>query len=161
MKEHPTHKGYFVTEDGRVFSVKTSRRIDYTKQPKELRVRKGSDGYCMISSRQGRLTVHRLVAETFIPNPNNLPCINHKDENKSNNHVSNLEWCDYQYNIEYSHAKTYTIECIETGEIFKVFNLKKWCRENDWKPGSDGSLIATFTGKRNQYKGFRILKREG
>ena len=46
-------------------------------------------------------TVHRLVAETFIPNPDNLPEINHKDENKSNNVVSNLEWCDRSYNVNY------------------------------------------------------------
>lgn len=47
------------------------------------------------------VTVHRLVAETFIPNPDNLPEINHKDENKSNNVVSNLEWCDRSYNVNY------------------------------------------------------------
>ena len=45
--------------------------------------------------------IHRLVAETFIPNPNNLPCINHKDEDKSNNCVKNLEWCTVLYNNTY------------------------------------------------------------
>ena len=45
--------------------------------------------------------LHRLVAETFIPNPNNYPCINHKDENKQNNKIDNLEWCTWKYNANY------------------------------------------------------------
>ena len=45
--------------------------------------------------------VHRLVAQAFIPNPNNLPIINHRDENKSNNLYTNLEWCDHKYNTNY------------------------------------------------------------
>lgn len=46
--------------------------------------------------------IHRLVAEAFIPNPDNLPCVNHKDENPSNANVNNLEWCTQQYNVLYS-----------------------------------------------------------
>lgn len=49
--------------------------------------------------------VHRLVAEAFIPNPNNLPYINHKDENPSNNNVDNLEWCTHLYNMNYGTIK--------------------------------------------------------
>lgn len=75
--------------------------------------------------------VHRLVARAFIDNPNNLPMINHKDENTSNNKVSNLEWCDAKYNINYGTciqriAESNTnnqklskpVICIETGKIY-------------------------------------------
>lgn len=48
-----------------------------------------------------RCKIHRLVATAFIPNPNNLPEVNHKDENKRNNYLGNLEWCSQAYNLAY------------------------------------------------------------
>lgn len=72
--------------------------------------------------------VHRLVAQAFIPNPNNYPCVNHKDENKLNNNVNNLEWCDVKYNMNYGtiHKKfkmnnhnSKKVICLETKEIFQ------------------------------------------
>ena len=54
------------------------------------------------NGKKKKYSVHRLVAQTFLDNPNNYPCINHKDENKNNNIVSNLEWCDYLYNNLYN-----------------------------------------------------------
>ena len=45
--------------------------------------------------------VHRIIAETFLPNSDNLPCVNHKDENKLNNNAENLEWCSSSYNINF------------------------------------------------------------
>lgn len=72
------------------------------------RIRKcevGSNGYLhVLLCKNGKYithNVHRLVAETFIPNPDNLPEINHKDENKENNCVDNLEWCTRKYNMNY------------------------------------------------------------
>lgn len=69
----------------------------------------GGNGYYMITLRGSdgsflKNTIHRLVAETFIPNPNGLPIINHKDEVKTNNRVENLEWCTQKYNINYNDA---------------------------------------------------------
>ncbi len=55
--------------------------------------------------------VHRLVAVTFLPNFDNLPQINHKDEDKGNNRVENLEWCDAKYNMNYNNKAHRTAEC--------------------------------------------------
>ena len=55
--------------------------------------------------KRNQYRINRLVAMAFIPNPNNLPEVNHKDENPKNNCVDNLEWCTRQYNVEYSKAK--------------------------------------------------------
>ena len=55
----------------------------------------------MKNGKRYKFRVHRLVAEAFIPNPDNLPMVNHKDEDKLNNIASNLEWCDNTYNSQY------------------------------------------------------------
>ena len=77
-------------------------------------------------------TIHKLVAEAFIPNPDNLPEVNHKDENKLNNCADNLEWCDKKYNINYGYSAvnrqiqnrerglsmSKKVLCVETGVIY-------------------------------------------
>lgn len=70
--------------------------------------------------------IHRLVAKTFIPNPNNLPIINHKDNNPLNNCIDNLEWCTQSHNVKYAYkygnAKP-TNGCFKKGSI--PYNRKK------------------------------------
>ena len=56
------------------------------------------NGYDTISYKNKTLYVHRLIAEAFIPNPNNYPCINHINGNKKDNRIENLEWCTYSHN---------------------------------------------------------------
>lgn len=72
---------------------------------KILKPKTTKDGYLRVGLRKNgkkkMFLVHRLVVEAFLPNPNNLPCVNHKDENKQNNSVNNLEWCSYSYNINF------------------------------------------------------------
>ena len=108
--------------------------------------------------------VHRLVAEAFIPNPDNLPCVNHKDENPLNNVVSNLEWCTYKYNINYGTAIERRSEKMTNGKLSKkVFQydlegnfIREW--ESVHEAGRNGfnqaHIIDCCKGKYKQHKGF-------
>ena len=101
--------------------------------------------------------IHRLVARTFIPNPNNYSQVNHKDENKTNNNVKNLEWCTNKYNLNYGTrnkraAKTMgkKIVCVATGEIFNGI------REASRKYNIDRSDISKCCqGKRKTAGGYK------
>ena len=75
-----------------------------------------------------RLLVHRLVAMAFIPNKDNLPQVNHKDENKGNNNVQNLEWCTARYNMTYGTGPTRRRKSTEW--FYKSERLKNTSREN-------------------------------
>lgn len=101
-KDIPNYEGlYQASTHGNI------RSLNYkgSKVPKVLALRRDKHGYLdLLLCKKGihkREKVHRLVAKTFIPNPDNYPQINHKDENPANNFVSNLEWCDSKYNINY------------------------------------------------------------
>ena len=89
--------------------VKYSDGRIYLHKGKVLSPIKDRDGYLQVnlcySGRINSIKIHRLVAQAFIPNPDNLPQVNHKDEVKTNNNVDNLEWCDSKYNLNYGTRK--------------------------------------------------------
>ena len=99
---------YQVSNKGRVKSLNRIVQRGNNYKPVCERFLKfgNNDGYYfVILSNQGHTKtafVHRLVAHAFIPNPHNLPCVNHKDENPGNNDVRNLEWCTKSYNNSYN-----------------------------------------------------------
>lgn len=99
---------YEVSNIGRVRSKERITEIQpychITRKPKILKAQFNGTYYRVVISVDGKsrqVLIHRLVAETFIPNPKGLPQVNHKDENGKNNHVNNLEWCTLQYNQSY------------------------------------------------------------
>lgn len=108
IEEYPL---YMASNLGRIKNIKTNHILTggFDK-----------DGYKQVTLQTGDKQVCRrvcrLVAQTFIPNPNNLPCVNHKDEIKTNDYDWNLEWCTYQYNNIY-------------GNRLKTCSTEVWCVE--------------------------------
>ena len=98
------HYGYFINKNGDVISDNPLNN-NY-KGRIQLHSFVGNGGYVYVRINNKNYLLHRLVALTFIPNPYNFPQVNHKDENKQNNSVDNLEWCDSQYNNTYN-GKSY------------------------------------------------------
>lgn len=144
-----------------------------------LKTTKDRDGYLNVYLSLGRgkskrKRVHRLVAENLIPNPDNLPQVNHKDGDKGNPHGDNLEWTDNSGNIQHAvdtglkvadkgtsssrfEATTFAIG-IETNEIFSIMRGNEEMKES----GFDYRLVsAVFHGKRKSHKGCVFFKIRG
>jgi hypothetical protein len=113
-KAVPGYEGkYEVSDQGRVRSL--DRIVEAKNQTGKvyychykgriLKVYNNSSGYFALCMAGKMFLLHRLVAKVFIPNSNNLPEVNHKDENKHNNRVDNLEWCTRRYNANYGTGK--------------------------------------------------------
>ena len=143
---------YVVSSIGRVAALSfpiEAGTLHYCRRPHLLTTRRISNGYFTTALSCGKnqsrgIYVHRLVATAFIPNPDNLPHINHRDEDKSNNRLENLEWCTVRYNVNYgtaierrrktweqlSHNCKKVAMLDEDGEIIRVYKGLRYAAEN-------------------------------
>tara|TARA_R110000868_G_scaffold54175_1_gene169627 strand:- start:44 stop:556 length:513 start_codon:yes stop_codon:yes gene_type:complete len=97
MKQIKDYPNYSITEDGVIFSNITNKVLTPFNSNGYLRIGLSKD------NKRKKFLVHRLIAEAFIPNDKNNLLINHKDGNKMNNHISNLEWCTYSENLKHAY----------------------------------------------------------
>lgn len=158
---------YQVSNQGRIRSMwRNNQYKTHIGTPTILKLITHRQGYLyVLLSKDGKQTkhyIHRLVAEAFLPNPNNLPQINHKDENKSNNIVDNLEWCDGKYNSNYGtrverHRAMISKPVIQTtmdGEYVRWFQSAT-VAENEC--GYDSAYISQVcNGKRPNAYGYKF-----
>ena len=165
-------EGYYkVSNKGNVYSVE--RMVRGRKCGGiMLKPRYDKDGYLLVGlCKNGKLKtkkIHRLVAETFIPNPNGFPEVNHKDEIKTNNELSNLEWCDSRYNSNYGTrneriSKKVRAVNIETGEIIRFKSTTEAGRKGYDQSGVAAACkgvykknnTAKLIGDGRTYRGYR------
>ena len=139
---------YKISTYGNVYSYK--RKI-YISQSK------GANGYFKVNLHKNSSTktfsVHRLVAETFISNPNNLPEINHKSGNKTNNRVTNLEWCTHNENMEHAFYWGLAKKCEEKPQLskqkkaFKLSASQVFAIRSEYKKGVRGKGYKSLAKK--------------
>lgn len=149
---------YEISSEG---SVRSLDRINYGGRGGSKRVRKGAlmklndcGRYLDVQLwKNGKVThklIHRLIAEVFLPNKDNLPQVNHIDEDTYNNTIQNLEWTTAQQNSEHSNAKHYSFYNPQ-GLLIEVFNLRQFCKGSSL---NRGHMSSVSTGNRKSHKGW-------
>jgi len=101
-------------------------------------------------------SVHRLVAQVFLPNDQNLPEVNHKDENRQNNNVENLEWCTAKYNSNYGNRNALISKPVIQLSL-EGLEIKNWdsCIETLKGNFSPSCVARCCKGERQKHKGFK------
>lgn len=126
LRDIPGYEGlYAATRDGRIWSYRKKKFMKASGEPNNYQV------IWLVKDKQSVCHyVHRLIALTYIPNPDNLPAVNHKDEIKSHNWDTNLEWCTQAYNVRYSGTAGRPSKPIYCYELDKIFpSIRKACME--------------------------------
>ena len=140
---------YRITKSGKVYSIiSQSTRFGVNvlrKEPKELKQSNDTSGYPMVylynnEHKKKTIKVHTLIADTFIPNPNNYKVINHKNEIKTDNRVENLEWCTISYNNSYNN------KAVKIGLKLRNTNPRK---KEVLKLDSNNNVIAVYKSVRD------------
>jgi hypothetical protein len=149
---------YSVSNYGRVKREKSKRWAGVccvVDVPERILTQTCTRGYKYVGlSKDGRLKrmqVHRLVAIAFIPNPDNFPIVNHKDESHDNNHADNLEWCTSKYNLNYGTVRNRLSEIAKTSQ-------KHIAQFNSIKKDRSRAVLCVETGTR--YDSLSEAKRE-
>lgn len=143
------HPNYMISNRGNVKSLNFNK----TNSERLLTPFVSRNGYKIVEIQKKKYLVHRLVCQAFVPNPNNLPQVNHKDENKQNNCVENLEWCDAIYNRNYGNAPIvlkHKMSEIKTGKP----NKNKRIPINQYS--FDGELIKKWDGAKTASQTLKI-----
>ena len=164
---------YQISTLGNVKSLGNGKSLNSLNHVEKIMKPLNRNGYLFVKlCKDGKpkcFNIHRLVAEAFLSNPDNLPCVNHKDENKHNNNLDNLEFCSYQYNTTYGTAierraekKRHPVKCLdlETNETYYFNSII----EADRKLNIRFQTIQYYCTKskypyKNRYK-FELIEKE-
>ena len=159
MKDIKGYEGlYAITSCGKVWSYRNK---------KFLTPGVNNTGYLYVNlwkdNEKKNYLIHRLVADAYIPNTENLPEINHKDENKTNNCLQNLEWCDASYNTNYgtrnekvSNSRKKPILQYDLGGNF----IREWPSATDVGREVQSNICNCLKGKLKSAYGFKWVYKE-